>query len=146
LVSVFFSEGPLAGELRQLDREQTFGREGCDVTINDHQVSRRHLLLRPVGDALHVEDLGSSNGTFVNGHRITQAVGAGGGDAIRIGTSELVVQVTTAPPPPSMPMPAVGGDGEASTGGWTAPWIVTAVLEAALILTALGFLVSYALG
>jgi pSer/pThr/pTyr-binding forkhead associated (FHA) protein len=146
LISVVFSEGPLAGERRDLDRELTFGREDCDVVIADHQVSRRHMLLKPVGDVLHVEDLGSSNGTFVNGYPITEPVGASDGDAIRIGTSEAIVQVT-APPPPAMPHPAPAPSGGVPTSGRPSPaWIAVGVLEAAVILTALGFLVSYAAG
>jgi predicted component of type VI protein secretion system len=140
-----FSEGPLAGELREVDRELTFGREG-DVVVNDHQVSRRHMLLKPVGDALHVEDLGSSNGTFVNGHAVTEPAGASDGDAIRIGTSEMVVQVT-APQPPAMPHPAPAAVGGVPSDGRPGPiWIVAGVLEVTVILTALGFLAYYALG
>jgi pSer/pThr/pTyr-binding forkhead associated (FHA) protein len=146
LISVVFSEGPLAGELRELDRELTVGREDCDVQVDDHQISRRHLLLKPVGDVLHVEDLGSSNGTFVNGHRISEPVGAGDGDAIGVGTSELIVQVT-APPEPSMPHPVPAATGAVPSSGRPGPiWIVTALVEVTVILTALGFLVYYAVG
>jgi pSer/pThr/pTyr-binding forkhead associated (FHA) protein len=41
-----------------------------DVQINDNYVSREHLLLRKVGDKILVRDLGSKNGTFVNGNQI----------------------------------------------------------------------------
>lgn len=41
-----------------------------DVQIKDNYVSREHLLLRKVGDKILVRDLGSKNGTFVNGNQI----------------------------------------------------------------------------
>jgi FHA domain len=93
---------------------------------------------------LHVEDAGSSNGTFVNGHRITEAVSAGDGDAIRLGTSELVVQVTR-PRDPSMPQPIPVAAGAGAAGGLPgAVWIVTGLVEITVILTALALLVYYA--
>jgi pSer/pThr/pTyr-binding forkhead associated (FHA) protein len=142
LIAIVFSEGPLAGERIELDRDVTIGREDCDVTPNDHQVSRRHLALKPVGDDLHVEDLGSSNGTFVNGHRISESVSAGDGDVIRLGTSEAIVQVTKPRDPslPAVPVPATPTGG--LPGGF---WIATGVVEIGLILTAATLLVYYAL-
>ncbi|HEY8377959.1 MAG TPA: FHA domain-containing protein, partial [Nannocystis sp.] len=58
--------------LRQkLDRaEITIGREGCDVTLPSLLVSRRHAVVRAVGEGHEVRDLGSANGTFVNGQRV----------------------------------------------------------------------------
>jgi pSer/pThr/pTyr-binding forkhead associated (FHA) protein len=41
-----------------------------DVQIKDNYVSREHLLLRKLGDKILVRDLGSKNGTFVNGNQI----------------------------------------------------------------------------
>jgi pSer/pThr/pTyr-binding forkhead associated (FHA) protein len=41
-----------------------------DVQIKDNYVSREHLLLRKVGDKILVRDLGSKNGTFLNGNQI----------------------------------------------------------------------------
>jgi pSer/pThr/pTyr-binding forkhead associated (FHA) protein len=145
LISVVFSEGPQAGERREVDRELTVGREGADIQVNDHQVSRNHLLLKPVGDVLHVEDLGSSNGTEVNGYKISEPVGAGDGDAIGVGTSELIVQVT-APPEPAMPHPTPVPAGAVPSGRPGPVWLVTGVVEVTVILTALGFLVYYAVG
>ena len=49
------------------------GREGADLTIADDEVSRRHTLVRPVERGVVVEDLGSTNGTFVNGEQISEA-------------------------------------------------------------------------
>ena len=61
-------------ELRlfELNDEITFiGRsEVNDVRIEDNYVSREHLMLRKLGDRVLVRDLGSKNGTFVNGNPI----------------------------------------------------------------------------
>src|SRR3954454_12478991 len=49
----------------------TIGRDQRnDVVVNDPRVSRRHALLRRVGDGFRIEDLGSSNRIYVNGERV----------------------------------------------------------------------------
>ena len=65
--------GPAPGKLYSLEKsELSIGREvGSDVFINDEEVSRRHArLVSQFGDYV-LEDLGSTNGTFVNGQRAT---------------------------------------------------------------------------
>lgn len=53
----------------------TIGRvDGCELQISDPAVSRRHLLVEPVPDGWRLKDLGSGNGTFVDGERITEIV------------------------------------------------------------------------
>ncbi len=134
----------MAGERVELDRELTVGREGCDVTVNDRQVSRRHVVLRPADEMLQVEDLGSKNGTFLNGDRITQPVSARDGDVIRLGTCELIVLVTP-PREPSMPHPVPVAGSAGTAGGLPgAFWVVTGLVEIGVILTALTLLVYYA--
>ena len=52
-----------------------FGRHpGCDVCVDHPAVSGRHMLFRQVGSTVYVEDLGSTNGTKVNGIQITNQV------------------------------------------------------------------------
>jgi len=41
-----------------------------DIQIHDRRVSRNHLVLRPEGTRYYLKDLGSGNGTYVNGYRI----------------------------------------------------------------------------
>ena len=63
----------------------TIGREpGNDVVLDDLLVSRRHAMLNHGGGGWTLTDLGSGNGTFVNGKRITRAV-IGSDDVIGIG-------------------------------------------------------------
>ena len=44
----------------------------CDISVPADEMSRRHALLRPTSDGLSVEDLGSSNGTYINNKRVQQ--------------------------------------------------------------------------
>ncbi len=64
--------GPLKAHRWTVDRPLLIGRdpERCDVVIPARQVSRCHARLSPQGDRVLLEDLGSKNGTFVNGEPI----------------------------------------------------------------------------
>lgn len=55
----------------------------CDITIPGSHLSRRHAELRIQGSALHIKDLGSANGTYLNDKSITEAV-AQNGDRLRL--------------------------------------------------------------
>ena len=63
----------------------------CDITLDDPSVSRRHAEIRQEPDGLWVVDLGSTNGTEVNGRRIDRARLAVG-DRIALGQSELTLE------------------------------------------------------
>lgn len=63
----------------------------CELVLNDSRVSRRHARLTARDGVLVLTDLGSTNGTRVNGHRVTE-VALGAGDRIEIGESSLVVE------------------------------------------------------
>jgi hypothetical protein len=82
-----------AGRTYDLDDELTIGRSpGCGVsTPDDVYTSTLHARLFRHNDQLWVEDLGSTNGTFVNSERITQAVRLGKGDLLQIGSTVFEV-------------------------------------------------------
>jgi pSer/pThr/pTyr-binding forkhead associated (FHA) protein len=63
----------------------------ADVFLRDAEVSRRHARLETHSGTLYVEDLQSSNGTFLNGRRVTDALEVREGDAIDVGTTRLLV-------------------------------------------------------
>ncbi len=86
--------GPGAGQEMDIDRELVVGRDEADVTIADPELSRHHAALRPVADGVEVEDLGSSNGTFVDGERISQARTIAIRGTIKMGESEFVIDVS----------------------------------------------------
>jgi S1-C subfamily serine protease len=63
--------------------------DACDVVVDDARVSRRHVELAPRGDGrVALRDLGSSNGTFVNGKRVESAL-LEGGEQIQVGGTVL---------------------------------------------------------
>ena len=71
-------------------------REDCDLRIAVSDVSRKHSKLTLDGDRLSIEDLGSSNGTFVNGKKIN-ASPLKAGDVVAIGPVTFVVQADGSP-------------------------------------------------
>lgn len=105
---------PDGRELLSLDGEQmTVGRGSTNhiVVASDPELSRVHAVFEPLGEGWCVRDVGSSNGTYVNGERIWSVRSLRGGDEIRVGRTRLVYRgasVTTdetitrsaSPPPP----------------------------------------------
>ena len=71
-------------------------REDCDLRIPLGEISRKHCRLIKDGDAVKIEDLGSSNGTFHNGTRVQEAV-LSPGDRISVGPVGFVVQIDGVP-------------------------------------------------
>jgi len=67
----------------------------CQLVLKDSRVSRRHARLHARDGVLVLTDLGSTNGTRVNGHRVTELV-LGDGDRIQIGETSLVVEAAPA--------------------------------------------------
>ncbi|MGN6867333.1 MAG: FHA domain-containing protein [Solirubrobacteraceae bacterium] len=84
--------GPAAGQTVDIEEEVVIGREDTDLDIDDLELSRRHAVVRRHANRLQVEDLGSTNGTFVDGNRIAEPTLLGGGAEIKIGTTVLVVE------------------------------------------------------
>ena len=83
--------GPLAGTTLKLDTTPiTIGRaDGSTLVISDDYVSSNHARLRPDGDAWILEDLGSTNGTFLDRQKVTAATKVPVGTPIRIGKTVL---------------------------------------------------------
>lgn len=79
--------GPNSGEKISLDERQLLiGREpDCQLRLPSELVSRHHCVFRQDEYTLRIRDLGSKNGTFVNGHRIKGEVVLGHGDVILVG-------------------------------------------------------------
>lgn len=79
-------EGGHPGQRLFVDQaEFVIGRDdGCDLTIPDRQVSRRHARIWLEGDSYLLEDLGSKNGTFVNGQELDRPRALQNGDEIQI--------------------------------------------------------------
>lgn len=101
IAKLIVASGKSAGRSIAIKRNQLLiGRaEQCDVRPLSEEVSRRHCAVT-VGPAdVWIEDLGSRNGTYVNGARITERTKLADGDLIRVGSLELKVSCTTAAAP-----------------------------------------------
>lgn len=79
--------GPTPGATFSLDGDQLLiGRDSSSgVAINDAEVSRKHARLTFQGGKFVIEDLGSTNGTFVNGQRLVSPVVLKSGDVVSLG-------------------------------------------------------------
>jgi hypothetical protein len=89
------------------DGEIIIGRSSeLDMVLVEDMVSRRHAKISVVADEIHIQDLGSTNGSFVNGEKIKHAKLAEG-DRILIGTSiiKLVAAGTADDSRPQQPRP-----------------------------------------
>ncbi|HLK99279.1 MAG TPA: FHA domain-containing protein [Myxococcaceae bacterium] len=110
--------GPKSGEEFNLeDGEYVVGRSTENpICIADTSVSRKHIILRLVGNGWTVSDLGSGNGTLVNGEPIADETVLSNGDVITMGDTEvtftdvanatMMVDITAGP---SRARPSVGG-------------------------------------
>ena len=97
------SRGPHCSQVFMLDREgMTLGRHSSNNIVVDHQVvSRHHARITRQGQATVIEDLGSANGTFVNGVRLTAARPLTNGDVIGLGQEGAVRFTYQCAPPAS---------------------------------------------
>jgi predicted component of type VI protein secretion system len=90
--------GARAGERIEVTEELVVGRENADVTLEDEEVSRRHLAVRPHDDGVELEDLGSTNGTFVDGARLSASVVISETARVMLGETELEIEVEVPEP------------------------------------------------
>lgn len=82
-------DGPLAGQRFEIGSELFVGREDQQLTVDDPEISRRHAVLRASVEGVTIEDLGSRNGTLVNGERINGTTALSHGDVVRFGTTSF---------------------------------------------------------
>jgi hypothetical protein len=92
LPAVVVTTGPEEGRRVELGQEVAIGRQDADLVVEDPEVSRRHAVLRRSGGSVIVEDLDSTNGTFVNGERIRSPIKVGPGDQVRVGRTTLEIE------------------------------------------------------
>ena len=108
--------GPAAGRTVSLGAEPlVLGRDEPALTelSTDHELSRRHAQISRFDGKLLVEDLDSTNGTFVNGGAVAGPTVVGPGDVVWIGNTTLLVQEVDEPlpavPPAEPPAPSPQG-------------------------------------
>jgi serine/threonine protein kinase len=106
VIKLRFLTGPLADRVVDLDGETVLGRGEVDLVVEDEEVSRRHLAVRSTESGWEVEDLGSLNGTFLNGIPLAAPRPLRQGDRLELGDTQVQVEeITTAseagPPEPT---------------------------------------------
>jgi hypothetical protein len=89
-----FVEGPHIGKIFNLDQDVIIlGRQQtCDLTLRDDEVSRQHINIIREGMRWCLEDLGSTNGTYVNGVRIDRYI-LKPEDRVRVGQTTFVFRM-----------------------------------------------------
>jgi adenylate cyclase len=111
VLSATYLEGEIDGQLSRFtladDRTFRIGRsDKNNVVLTDDLASRNHAMLQRSDEGqFYITDLGSSNGTFVNGGRISAPVVLRHGDKIRIGSHEFAFHQESAVEPPPVEQP-----------------------------------------
>lgn len=124
--------GDSFGRVVPLQGRMTVGRgEGCDIVLEATEVSRQHAALEVEQEGVLVEDLDSSNGTFVNGERIKDKKRAGRGDEIAFDKLRFRVEMATRTetarrPPPSRQPARPAPEPPKRQGNGAMVWVVLA--------------------
>ncbi len=162
--------GPTPGKAFPLEgAEIIIGRDPtCTICINDAQVSRQHARLTLSGTGYLLQDLGSTNGTFVNGQRVTGEHPLSAGELVALGENVVLTYeaafdpnatmvapsgrgakpVAVAVPPPVAPGPAPAYAGQVPAGPEIAAepkkkskaWLIILLVLVALICSCAGAL------
>ncbi|MGE3767962.1 MAG: FHA domain-containing protein, partial [Kofleriaceae bacterium] len=89
-----FLAGPIAGRRYALEAgEYVIGRRSdCQIFVPDMRVSRQHARVVAKGDSWCLEDLGSNNGTYINGARLIETLPIRANDEITIADNRIRVE------------------------------------------------------
>ncbi len=94
----------LSHEIAIVKDEFLVGRgSDCDLRLHDAAISRHHCLLRLRGAEATIADLGSSNGTFLNGQRIRSQAPLHNGDRLQVGEHVFLLQLGDQDPRRELP-------------------------------------------
>lgn len=99
--------GPVPGSIHLLNKAEMYlGRDlANDIPIPDVEISRRHARVFQQGELVFIEDLGSTNGTFVNGTRISSPKQLHHGDQITLAESTVFAFSVAGQPAVAQPAP-----------------------------------------
>ena len=99
LYQLVMRSGPTPGATFSLEGDQlVVGRDSASaIAINDAEVSRKHARLNFQGGKYVIEDLGSTNGTFVNGQRLVSPVVLKSGDVVSLGEQIVLMYEALSP-------------------------------------------------
>lgn len=93
---VFVEQKPREGREVEVTPDAVIGREGTEIVLPDPEVSRRHAAIRTEAGGVAIEDLGSTNGTYVNDERISGVRVLHDGDTVRFGNTVWRLSVSAA--------------------------------------------------
>ncbi|MBC8507641.1 MAG: FHA domain-containing protein [Anaerolineales bacterium] len=82
--------GKFAGRVYPLRKNQTLGREKCEIILRDPQMSRQHANIKYLDGKFLLIDLGSANHTFVNDEMVQAPKTLQAGDLIGVGNTDLL--------------------------------------------------------
>jgi len=82
--------GRFAGRVYPLQKNQTLGREKCEIILRDPHMSRQHANIKYLDGKFLLIDLGSANHTFVNDEMVQAPKTLGDGDVISVGNTDLL--------------------------------------------------------
>ena len=91
---IVIGDGTLATHPLPGNAVVTIGRSNrCDISVDHESISRRHATLN-IGETVTIEDLGSANGTFVRGNRVTigRGIPISLGELVKLGKASIIVQ------------------------------------------------------
>jgi pSer/pThr/pTyr-binding forkhead associated (FHA) protein len=127
--------GVTFGKVFPLHGTMVLGRQSeCEIPVPSEEVSRRHAELKVTPDGVMVEDLGSSNGTYVNDRRITRHL-MKAGDELRLDTIRFLLLSPGQEAPTRVAETAPAARSAAGTGDagkQTLMWVVLVVAVASL--------------
>jgi len=111
LAEVVGGPGAEIGRMFDLHTPLEVGRDPTsDIPlVDDEQVSWRHARLSPTGDGIRIDDLGSRNGTYVDGARVTVPVVVSPGTRFQVGETTFVARTTAATEPAAFVVDIVAG-------------------------------------
>jgi pSer/pThr/pTyr-binding forkhead associated (FHA) protein len=121
--------GAAFGKTYPIASAQIIGRHHeCDIAIASEEISRRHAQVKPTPDGVLVEDLGSSNGTYINGQRVQSGM-LKNGDELRLDAIRFMLIV----PGQEIPKPSGAPAAPAKAGNTGLVFaLVTAAVAAAI--------------
>ena len=103
--------GAAFGKTYPITGPMVIGRQAdCDIAIASEEISRRHAQVKPTPAGLAVEDLGSSNGTYINGKRVEQGL-MRAGEELRLDTIRFLLVA------PGLEMPGTTRPAAAAAAG-----------------------------
>lgn len=93
--SIAIIDGPDAGTVHRIDKSHVvIGRAGADVPLNDNEASRNHAAIDIRGGLVLLEDLASTNGTLMQGERLSAPAELQNHTEFQIGSTTLMLIIT----------------------------------------------------